>query len=242
MIPRRQTIQVPGRDRIHSPVPEGIRAEEFIFSSLLGPVGPNREEGSDALEDAELLFGRIRGLVEAGGGTPADIVTLAVYVFDDKDRAAINQSWLKMFPDPADRPARHIINVSPHGTHWRFGAHFTAVLPEPPAGSGERGKLVYSPLLVGRSPGAKSLPTDPLEQADALFQQVKTWAESIGGSVDNIVDVLLYLMSDDYRGVTNQAWKKIFPDRTNLPARQTWNVAPAGLDEGLFGAIVTALI
>ncbi len=242
MIPKRQSIHVPGRDRVHSPVPEGIRAEEFIFSSLLGPVGPNREQGADASEDAALLFGRIRGLVEAGGGTPADIATMAVYVFDDKDRQAINQEWLKMFPDPAVRPARHILNVSPHGTHWRFAAHFTAILDDPSAPSGNRGDLVYSPLLVGRLPGSKTLPADPQEQAHALFQQVKTWAESTGGSVDNIVDVMLYLMSDDYRGVTNEAWKKIFPDRSNLPARQTWNVAPAGLNEGLFGAIVTALM
>lgn len=242
MIPRRQTIQVPGRDRIHSPVPEGIRAEEFIFSSLLGPVGPNREEGADAFEDAVLLFERIRGLVEAGGGTPGNIVTVAVYVFDDKDREAINREWLKMFPEPNDRPARHIVNVSPHGTHWRFGAHFTAILDDPSASSGERGDLVYSPLLVGRLPESKTLPTDPLDQANALFHQVKQWAESTGGSVDNVVDVMLYLMSDEYRDVTNQGWKKIFPDRSNLPTRQTWNVAPAGLREGLFAAAVTALI
>ena len=119
---RRQTIHVPGRGRVHSPVPEGIRVGEFIFSSLLGPVGPNREEGANAAEDAGLLFERIRGLVVAGGGTPDYIVNMAVYVFDDNDREAINQAWLKMFPDANDRPARHILNVSPHGTHWRFAA------------------------------------------------------------------------------------------------------------------------
>ena len=90
MIPRRQTIQVPGRDRLHSPVPEGIRAEEFIFSSLLGPVGPNREEGSDALEDAELLFGRIRGLVEAGGELlPILLLWLSMYLMTTTVRPSI---------------------------------------------------------------------------------------------------------------------------------------------------------
>jgi len=237
---RRQTIHVPGRGRVHSPVPEGIRVGDFIFSSLLGPVGPNREEGADAAEDAGLLFERIRGLVVAGGGTPDDIVNMAVYVFDDKDREAINQAWLKMFPDANDRPARHIVNVSPHGTHWRFAARFTAVLDDPSAKSREERHLVFSPLLTGRL--GNQMPSDEQAQCEALFQQIKKWVESAGGSIDNIVDVMFYLMDDKYRGVINQEWAKMFPDRSNLPARQTWNVAPAGLQEGLFVAAVTALL
>ena len=237
---RRQIIHVPGRGRVHSPVPEGIRVGEFIFSSLLGPVGPKREQGADAAEDAGLLYERIRGLVVAGGGTPDDIVSMAVYVFDDKDREAINQAWLKMFPDANDRPARHIVNVSPHGTHWRFAARFTAVLDDPSAKSGEEGNLVFSPLLTGRL--GNQMPSDEQAQCEALFQQIKKWVESAGGSIDNIVDVMVYLMDDKYRGVINQEWAKMFPDRSNLPARQTWNVAPTGLQEGLFAAAVTALL
>jgi len=240
MVLRRQTIHVPGRGRVHSPVPEGIRVGDFIFSSLLGPVGPNREQGADAAEDAGLLFERIRGLVVAGGGTPDDIVNMAVYVFDDNDREAINQAWLKMFQDANDRPARHIVNVSPHGTHWRFAARFTAVLDDPSAKSGEEGNLVFSPLLTGRL--GNQMPSDEQAQCEALFQQIKKWVESAGGSIDNIVDVMFYLMDDKYRGVINQEWAKMFPDRINLPARQTWNVAPAGLQEGLFAAAVTALL
>ena len=241
MVVRRQTIHVPGRGRVHSPVPEGIRVGEFIFSSLLGPVGPNREQGADAFEDAGLLFDRIRGLVEAGGGTPDDIVNMAVYVFDDDDREAINQVWLKMFPDPNDRPARHVLNVSPYGTHWRFAAQFTAILCDSSALSGERGNLKFSPLLAGRT-GNHHIPIDAQAQGEALFRQVKQWVESAGGSIDNIVDIMVYLMDDKYRKVINDEWTKMFPDRSNLPARQTWNVAPAGLQEVHFGATVTALL
>jgi enamine deaminase RidA (YjgF/YER057c/UK114 family) len=242
MIARRQTIQVPGRGRVHSPVPEGIKVGEFIFSSLMGPTGPDREQERNAAEDAELLFQRIQDLVVAGGGTPENIVEMAVYVFDDDDREAINGEWLKMFPDANDRPARHILNVSPHGTHWRFAARFTAILDDTPASAREPGKLAFSPLLVGRLPGTGALPADPRAQAEAMFEEIKKWAESAGGSLDNIGSVMIYLMGDEYRKPINEVWAKIFPDRSNLPARQTLVVTPAGLQEGLFAAAVTALI
>jgi enamine deaminase RidA (YjgF/YER057c/UK114 family) len=242
MVAKRQVIQVPGRDRVHSPVPEGISVGDFIFSSLLGPSGANREEGANAAEDAGLLFQRIRELVVAGGGRPEDIVNVAVYVFDDNDREAINQEWLKMFPNPDDRPARHILNVSPHGTHWRFAAHFTAVLCDPSASAGELGNLAFSPLLIGRLPGTDTLPSDPQVQAEALFQQLQKWVESAGGTLDNVVDVMIYLMGDEYRAPVNKEWAKVFPDRTNLPARQTLVVTPAGLEKGLFAVAAKALL
>ncbi len=242
MIAQRQTIHVPGQDRVFSPVPEGIKAGDFIFSSLLGPTGTNLKRGADVAEDAGILFRRIRDLVVAGGGNPNDIVDVAVYVFDDNEREFINREWLKMFPDPNDRPARHILNVSPHGTHWRFAAQFTAILRDPSAISGGQGQLVFSPLLIGRTPGTNDLPTDPQGQSEALFQQVKKWVESVGGTIDNIVDMMIYLMGDEYRKAINTEWAKIFPDRNNLPARQTLNVAPAGLREGLFAATVKALL
>lgn len=242
MVAKRQSIQVPGRGRVHSPVPEGIRVGDFIFSSLLGPVGPEREQGANVDEDAGLLLQRIRDLVVAGGGRLEDIVDVSVYVFDDNDREAINREWLKMFPDPNDRPARHILNVSPHGTHWQFAAQFTAILRDPSASTGGRGNLVFSPLLIGRLPGIDSLPSDPQAQAEALFQQVQKWVESAGGAIDNVVDMMVYLMGDEYRGVINKEWAKMFPDRNNLPARQTLVVTPAGLQEGLFAAAVKALL
>lgn len=242
MTVQRQTIRVRGQDRVFSPVPEGVKAGDFIFSSLLGPTGPKLKRGADVVEEAEIMFQRVRDLVGAGGGTPGDIVDVSVYVFDDNDREAINREWLKMFPDPKSRPARHILNVSPHGTHWRFALQFTAILRAPSPSAGGRGNLVYSPLLIGRSPESPSLPSDPQAQAEALFQQVRTWVESAGGTIDNIVDMMVYLMGDEYRAVINKEWAKMFPDRNNLPARQTLVVTPAGLEEGLFAAAVKALL
>ena len=238
----RATIAVPGRDRTHSPVPEGIKVGNLIFSSLLSASSTEAmgDGGPDA--DAELLFNRIQGLVEAGGGTVEDIVDLSAYVIDDDDRKAINKRWVIMFPDAADRPSRHILNVAPKGIHGRFSVNFMAILPDAPAQGEELGSLVYSDLLVGRVPETGEIPSDPDTQAEALFAQLTSFVEGAGGTVDNIVNLMVYAMGDEQRAVVNKQWAKMYPDRSNLPARQTLNVLPSGLREGLFAAVATALV
>ena len=237
----RETIVVPGRSRIHSPVPEGIKAGGLVISSLLGPTTrlderENVERSAD--EDADLLFERMRDLVEAGGGSVGDIVDVSVIVRDDADRAAINNGWVKTFPDPDDRPARHILNAGPHGTHWRFAGHFTAVVD---SAEGQSHRLVYSPLITGRSPSSGELPKDPQEEANSLFQQLETFANGCGGTLDNVISVKVYYMGEEHGGAVNKAWQETFSDRTKLPARQRL-VLPRENSEELFSAVATVML
>ena len=237
----RETIDVPGRGRIHSPVPEGIRVGGLIISSLLGPT--TRVEGREdvkrsAEEDADLLFERMRDLVEAGRGSMKDVVDVSVIVRDDGDRAAINKGWVKIFPDADDRPARHILNAGPHGTHWRFAAHFMAVVDE---AEGESHRLVYSPLITGRSPSTGELPKDPQEQADSLFEQLETFAKGCGGTLKNVISVKIYYMGEEGSSAVNKAWQRTFSDRSTLPARQRL-VLPRANGEELFSAVATVML
>jgi enamine deaminase RidA (YjgF/YER057c/UK114 family) len=49
-------------------------------------------------------------VVEAGGGTVADVIRVSVTVRDrSAARDAINQAWIAMFPDEHSRPARHVV-------------------------------------------------------------------------------------------------------------------------------------
>ena len=86
------------------------------------------------------------------------------------------------------------------------------------------------------------MPADPDRQAEALFAQLKSFVEGAGGTVDNIVNVMMYVMGDAQRAVANRGWARMYPDRGNIPARQTVNVMPSGLREGLFAAVATALV
>lgn len=228
----RTVITPPGRKRLHSPVPEGITCGGWLFSSLLGPT--NGHVGENAQEDAELLFKRIRSVVEAGGASTDNLVSLAVYVLDDKDRAAINAEWVKMFPDAADRPARHILNVDPNGTHWRFASWITGVTTDNP------GRLLSSPMIVGRAK-ADVLPSERLDEVQIMFDNLKAWIEGEGGTLDNIASVMVYLMEDD-RDTVNKIWAKVYPDTSNLPCRQTLIVWPNGLMNAHYGVVATAVM
>ena len=48
--------------------------------------------------------------VEAGGGRVEDIIKVTFWV-KAMQRKPINDEWVEMFPDPASRPARQIMEV-----------------------------------------------------------------------------------------------------------------------------------
>jgi 2-iminobutanoate/2-iminopropanoate deaminase len=52
----------------------------------------------------------MRQCAEAGGATVADIVKVTVWM-ETLKREPVNEEWVKMFPDPASRPARQIMEV-----------------------------------------------------------------------------------------------------------------------------------
>ena len=55
--------------------------------------------------------GQIRLCVEAAGGTPGDIIKIEFWMKQPSTgRAALNEEWVKMFPDEHSRPSRHSFN------------------------------------------------------------------------------------------------------------------------------------
>lgn len=243
MTARRQVVNVPGVERTHSPIPEGAKIGDLLFSSLLSPSGEvSRVPGQDTLPAAHSLFGRIRALLEAAGGSAENVADLAVYVMDDEDRNSINVAWSELFSDAADRPSRHILNVAPKGIGGALAANFVAVIPDRRLGESDIGKVVYSPLISGRAPGTNELPPDPDRQAELMWDNVKRWVEGQGGTINSIGNVMIYTMNNAYREVVNKPWAKMFPDRDNLPARETINVEPNGLKDECFACLVTAVL
>jgi 2-iminobutanoate/2-iminopropanoate deaminase len=68
-----------------------------------------------AAEQARCAFENMRSLVVNGGGCLEDVLRLTVHVRDDSMREHVNTHWLAFFPDPEDRPARHIVVHAPQG-------------------------------------------------------------------------------------------------------------------------------
>jgi 2-iminobutanoate/2-iminopropanoate deaminase len=112
---KRTVIEMPGL--AHGvPIPNGAKIGNLVFSSAIS--GKNAETGKvpeNPDEQAEVLFRNIHKFMELAGGTPENIGHMTVFLKDEKDRESINKAWLKMFPDPHSRPARHALKSELRG-------------------------------------------------------------------------------------------------------------------------------
>ena len=116
--------------RHENPIPNACRLGNIVMSSVIGGSNPGTRELPPTLEQQIAnVFGHIRHDIEAAGGTVDDIVKVTFWVKDPaKQRAALNEAWVKMFPDPASRPARHTQHL-PVESRALVQADFIAVLP-----------------------------------------------------------------------------------------------------------------
>jgi 2-iminobutanoate/2-iminopropanoate deaminase len=95
-----------------SPIPNASRIGNIIVSGLIRGADPATGKLAATLEQqCAFMFVHMRQTVEAGGGTVEDIVKVTVWM-EKLDRKPVNAEWVKMFPDPASRPARQIMEVA----------------------------------------------------------------------------------------------------------------------------------
>jgi 2-iminobutanoate/2-iminopropanoate deaminase len=107
---RARSIEVEGVTHGAAPIPMGARVGNMLFSSgIMGKDPATDTLPADAAEQAKFVFRNMCSLLKNGGATLDDIVRVTVYVVDDSVRAPLNVEWLQCFPDPHDRPARHVI-------------------------------------------------------------------------------------------------------------------------------------
>jgi enamine deaminase RidA (YjgF/YER057c/UK114 family) len=103
---RRQTIELEGFAH-GNPIPVAVKIGNMVYT---GAVAGTNEAGvtpTDPDEQIGQVFRNVRRIVEAAGGTVADIAKLDVKLRDMSHRPLVNRYWLEMFPDEHDRPARH---------------------------------------------------------------------------------------------------------------------------------------
>ncbi len=108
--PRPRSIEVPGVSHGSAPIPMGARVGNTLYSSGIPGVDPSTGKlAADAAAQARWAFEHMRSLLSAGGASLQDVVRMTVYLKDNAAREHINAEWLKCFPDPHDRPARHTL-------------------------------------------------------------------------------------------------------------------------------------
>lgn len=107
----RTSVAVPGLDHGTSPFPIATRVGPFILSSALSGRDPDTGSlGADVESQARTAFANIRRVVEAAGASVEHIAKVVVFARDRAaTRAAIDEPWTELFPDPNSRPVRHTL-------------------------------------------------------------------------------------------------------------------------------------
>ena len=94
-----------------SPIPNASRIGNIIVSGLIRGTDPATGKLAATLEQqCAFMFQHMRQAVEAGGATVDDIIKVTVWM-KELTRKPINDEWVRMFPDPASRPARQVMEV-----------------------------------------------------------------------------------------------------------------------------------
>jgi 2-iminobutanoate/2-iminopropanoate deaminase len=94
------------------PFSNGVRAGNQLYVAGQLPVdGEGRTVGAgDVRRQTRQVLDNIRAVVEAAGGTLADVVKTTVYLIDMSDHAAVNEVYVEFFP--AEFPARTTVQVA----------------------------------------------------------------------------------------------------------------------------------
>ena len=99
-----------------NPIPAACRLGNVVASGIIYGLDLATGKPADSLErQCVLMFQHLRSTLERAGASLDDIVKLNVWMTDRSQRDAINGEWLRMFPDPATRPARQTMqgNLGP---------------------------------------------------------------------------------------------------------------------------------
>jgi enamine deaminase RidA (YjgF/YER057c/UK114 family) len=112
-----------------NPIPNAARIGNTIVSGLIRGVDPATTALPPTVEQqCAFMFRHLRRTVEAGGGTTDDIIKVTVWM-SPLQREPVNREWVKMFPDPATRPARQIMEA-PMEAGVLVQCEFIAVIAE----------------------------------------------------------------------------------------------------------------
>lgn len=136
----RKSIYIPGFKHVN-PIPNACRLGNLLMSGIILGVDPATGEVAGTLEaQCTHLFAHVRTIVEAAGGGTDDIIKMNVWLKDRSQRQAVNDEWLKMFPDPLTRPARHALQLNVEGpslVQCDFIAVFADTSPIPNHNAGQ---------------------------------------------------------------------------------------------------------
>ena len=125
---KRTSIYVEGFGH-NNPIPAACRIGNILESgSIQGTDPATGKYGVTLDEQCALMFGHVKRIVEAAGGSLDDVIKITIWMRDRSNRAPLNQEWQRLFPDPQSRPARHTMDAPQLDGDKLLECSFVAVL------------------------------------------------------------------------------------------------------------------
>jgi 2-iminobutanoate/2-iminopropanoate deaminase len=221
----------PGRPQQGSPVCE--RGERFAVTAIRGVDPATGELGSTPDEQFRLAFAQLESLLEIAGLSPAEVGRLTVFTPDPAFRPLINPPWLRLYPDPGDRPARKTTHVPlPAGVaveleavgvrgHQRVSLEIDGVRHKDPLPMGALlDRHLFSSVIGPDVPGGGR--AERVAALRQVFANASALVEAAGGTLDDISSVWTYLGMWDLHPEMVDVWVDNFPDPASRPARKTF--------------------
>jgi len=112
---KRESIEIAGFAH-KNPIPAACRLGNMLMTGIITGTDPATGKLADTLEaQCANIFHHVRAIMTAAGGSTDDIIKMNVFMADRSKRDVLNAEWVKMFPDPASRPARHTSQAALEG-------------------------------------------------------------------------------------------------------------------------------
>ncbi len=106
----RNSIDIPGLAHGNLPIPTASKVGPLLCSGgIIGMDPTNGKIPEELVEQCRLMFENVATVMKTAGGTPNHIAKMTIWMADRSAREILNAEWLKMFPAPTSRPARHTL-------------------------------------------------------------------------------------------------------------------------------------
>src|SRR4051794_34299053 len=106
----RKSIYIDGFGHGSNPVPAASLLDGMLVSGAIFGLDPaTRKLAQDENTQCELMFEHAGNILRQAGCDWDRVLKMTFYVMPDFPRELINTHWLRLFPDAASRPARHVV-------------------------------------------------------------------------------------------------------------------------------------
>jgi enamine deaminase RidA (YjgF/YER057c/UK114 family) len=83
------------------------------------------------------------------------------------------------------------------------------------------GPFMMSSGIFGMEPETRKTPPDVESQCKLMFANIRRVMEAAGGSLDDIIKVVVWAKDKSFKEAVNKEWLAMFPDEHSRPARHT---------------------